>query len=36
MKPAAAEPRFLKHRGPAIVFESYAEMKLRSTATISM
>lgn len=27
MKPAAAEPRFLKHQGPAIVFESYAEMK---------
>ncbi|HTN98781.1 MAG TPA: L-arabinonate dehydratase [Nordella sp.] len=27
MKPAAAEARFLKHRGPAIVFESYAEMK---------
>jgi dihydroxy-acid dehydratase len=29
MKPAAAEPRFLKHRGPAIVFESYAEMKAK-------
>ena len=27
MKPAAAEPRFLKHTGPAIVFEDYAEMK---------
>ncbi len=27
MKPAAAEPRLLKHRGPAIVFDSYAEMK---------
>ncbi|WP_371744816.1 L-arabinonate dehydratase [Nordella sp. HKS 07] len=27
MKPAAAEKRFLKHRGPAIVFECYAEMK---------
>jgi dihydroxy-acid dehydratase len=27
MKPSAAEARFLKHMGPAIVFESYAEMK---------
>jgi dihydroxy-acid dehydratase len=27
MKPSAAEPRFLKHRGPALVFDSYAEMK---------
>src|SRR6185503_11018517 len=27
MKPSAADPRFLKHEGPAIVFESYAEMK---------
>ena len=27
MKPAAAEPRFHKHRGPAIAFESFAEMK---------
>jgi dihydroxy-acid dehydratase len=27
MKPAAAEARFHKHRGPAIVFESYGEMK---------
>jgi dihydroxy-acid dehydratase len=27
MKPAASEPRFLKHTGPAIAFESYAEMK---------
>ena len=27
MKPSAAEARFLKHKGPAIVFESYAEMK---------
>src|SRR4029450_13809291 len=24
MKPSAAEARFLKHKGPAIVFESYA------------
>lgn len=29
MKPAAADPRFLKHRGPALVFDSYAEMKAR-------
>ncbi len=29
MKPAAAEPRFLKHRGRALVFDSYAEMKER-------
>jgi dihydroxy-acid dehydratase len=27
MKPAASEPRFLKHTGPALAFESYAEMK---------
>jgi dihydroxy-acid dehydratase len=27
MKPSAAEARFLRHKGPAIVFESYAEMK---------
>jgi len=27
MKPSAAEPRFLKHQGPALVFDSYAEMK---------
>jgi dihydroxy-acid dehydratase len=27
MKPAAAEARFHKHRGPAIAFESYADMK---------
>ncbi|MFL5154757.1 MAG: L-arabinonate dehydratase [Microvirga sp.] len=27
MKPAASEQRFLKHTGPAIAFESYAEMK---------
>ena len=27
MKPTAAEQRFLKHTGPAIVFENYAEMK---------
>jgi dihydroxy-acid dehydratase len=27
MKPAAAEARFLKHTGPALAFESYAEMK---------
>jgi len=26
MKPAACDPRFLKHRGPALAFESYAEM----------
>ena len=27
MKPAAAEPRLHKHRGPALAFESYGEMK---------
>jgi dihydroxy-acid dehydratase len=27
MKPAASEQRFLKHTGPAIAFESYAELK---------
>ncbi len=27
MKPSAADPRFLKHTGPALVFESYDEMK---------
>ncbi|RUT31274.1 dihydroxy-acid dehydratase [Arsenicitalea aurantiaca] len=27
MKPSAAEPRFLKHRGPALVFDSYKAMK---------
>jgi dihydroxy-acid dehydratase len=27
MKPSAAEKRFLKHTGPAIVFEDYAQMK---------
>jgi len=27
MKPAAAEPRFLRHTGPALAFESYAELK---------
>jgi len=27
IKPAACEPRFLKHRGPALVFDSMAQMK---------
>jgi dihydroxy-acid dehydratase len=27
MKPSAAEPRLLRHTGPAIVFEDYAQMK---------
>lgn len=27
MKPAASEQRFLKHTGPALAFESYAELK---------
>ena len=27
MKPSACEPRFLKHAGPAVVFDDYAEMK---------
>jgi dihydroxy-acid dehydratase len=26
MKPSAADPRFLRHRGPALAFESYEEM----------
>ena len=26
MKPSAADPRFLRHRGPALAFESYDEM----------
>jgi dihydroxy-acid dehydratase len=29
IKPAAAEERLLKHRGPAVVFEDYADLKLR-------
>lgn len=29
MKPSAADPRLLVHRGPAVVFDSYAEMKAR-------
>ena len=29
MKPSAADPRLLKHAGPALVFDSYAEMKER-------
>ncbi len=29
MKPAAADPRYLQHSGPALVFDSYAEMKAR-------
>jgi dihydroxy-acid dehydratase len=29
MKPSAADPRLLRHRGPALVFDSYAEMKER-------
>ena len=27
IKPSACEPRFLKHTGPALVFDSYPEMK---------
>jgi dihydroxy-acid dehydratase len=27
IKPSAAEPRFLKHTGPALVFDDYASMK---------
>ncbi|MEO0362800.1 MAG: dihydroxy-acid dehydratase, partial [Pseudomonadota bacterium] len=27
IKPSACDPRFLKHRGPAVVFDSYEEMK---------
>jgi dihydroxy-acid dehydratase len=29
MKPSAADPRLLKHSGPALVFDSYAELKDR-------
>ena len=29
MKPSAADPRLLRHRGPALVFDSYAELKAR-------
>ncbi|QYK41119.1 MAG: dihydroxy-acid dehydratase [Paracoccaceae bacterium] len=29
MKPVAADPRLLRHSGPALVFDSYAEMKAR-------
>ncbi|MEM7429336.1 MAG: L-arabinonate dehydratase [Pseudomonadota bacterium] len=29
IKPSACAPQFLKHRGPALVFDSYAEMKSR-------
>ncbi|WP_339758653.1 L-arabinonate dehydratase [uncultured Hoeflea sp.] len=29
LKPSAADPRLLNHRGPALVFDSYAEMKAR-------
>ncbi|MFA8386365.1 MAG: L-arabinonate dehydratase [Pelagibaca sp.] len=29
MKPSAADPRLLQHRGPALVFDSYAQMKAR-------
>ncbi len=29
IKPVAAEPRLLKHCGPAVVFENYAELKAR-------
>jgi dihydroxy-acid dehydratase len=27
IKPSACDPKFLKHRGPALVFDSYPEMK---------
>ncbi|MCX2721059.1 L-arabinonate dehydratase [Roseibium salinum] len=29
IKPSAADPRLLEHRGPALVFDSYADMKAR-------
>ena len=29
MKPSAADPRLHRHRGPALVFDSYAELKAR-------
>jgi len=29
MKPSAADPRFLKHKGPALVFEDYNDMAAR-------
>ena len=36
MKPAAADKRFLHHRGKAIAFENYDHMAARSIATTSM
>ncbi|HEX8916463.1 MAG TPA: L-arabinonate dehydratase [Humisphaera sp.] len=32
IKPTAAEPRLLKHTGPAVVFENYADLKARIDA----
>jgi dihydroxyacid dehydratase/phosphogluconate dehydratase len=32
MKPSAATPHLLKHRGPALVFDSYAELKAKIDA----
>jgi dihydroxy-acid dehydratase len=32
IKPVAAEPRLLKHRGKAVVFENYAELKAKIAA----
>src|SRR5205807_7451035 len=29
IKPTAADPRLLKHTGPAVVFKNYADMKAR-------
>lgn len=29
IKPTAADPKLLKHRGPAVVFEDYADLKAR-------
>ena len=29
IKPTAAEPRLLKHTGPAVVFKNYADLKAR-------
>ena len=33
IKHIAAEPRLLKHTGPAVVFDSYAEMQRHGSTT---
>ena len=36
IKPSACEPRFLKHTGPALVFDTYDELKSNINAKTSM